>query len=891
MKARRSTFVFALAASIAMAAGSDPDWASSYNIVWDTPSASSVDSMPLAGGILGLNAWVQDGEVCFLIGSPNCMDANGMQTKLGLIRLRLDPAPFAAGFRQELDLARSEIVIAGTGTGAHPVTVRLWCGVEQPVVHAEVNAPEPVAITARYETWADYAATYVDGGIQWMRRLPADNARRLANLKAQGVADFAASVPDPLSGLTMGGRMTAPGLEPAGTGTGKLNGMNLKTWALRTTKPVTNIDLRINLRMEQDASPEVWAQALAAMPDADREATRAWWRAIWNRSHIFIADCRMPIAEWKSGEEASTSGLRKSEIGNRQSPAWQAGRNYQLFRYLLAANRDGRAMTLFNGGVFPCTGNPDARNWDGCQFMGQNQRLVYWPMLKSGDFDLLKVGLDFYRDRTELRRLHARAFWGVDGVTYPEPLSIFGLDAIGTTKDGRSTPSHLNYHYTSGMEFALMMLRWCSFSGAAAKGWTGPALGIITYYDQYYQKTLKARTGQPLDENGKLVIYPSDACEPYHGCKNNADVIAGLAILARELLALSPAVLPADQAAYLKGFQQRLPAFPMKEMNGKKYFAAAESWEWVFSNGNMDFPQMYLCFPFDHLFLGRSDMSLARNTWDLSAVNPAVQHQNQCWYQSAINLARMGDTAQAAKYTLAKLLHGGARFPVFYRTYYAGGNRDFCHLPDHDHGGTGMLALQEMLMQTDQRRILLGPAWPKEWDCDFKLCAPFQTTVEGRVADGQLTVTKVTPESRRKDIEIYPLKTSVVPVPVSQGKPAKASSVWHQAGYDPAKAFDGDSVTRWAVANGQRSGWLEVDLGTTATIARAAIEEISWPSITQFALEAQKPGGQWSAVATGSTIGAHLDLKFAPVQAQHFRLNIQAATNMPNIEEFQLFAP
>jgi hypothetical protein len=29
-----------------------------------------------------------------------------------------------------------------------------------------------------------------------------------------------------------------------------------------------------------------------------------------------------------------------------------------------------------------------------------------------------------------------------------------------------------------------------------------------------------------------------------------------------------------------------------------------------------------------------------------------VQHQNQCWYQNAINLARMGETAKAADFTL-----------------------------------------------------------------------------------------------------------------------------------------------------------------------------------------------------------------------------------------------
>lgn len=843
-----------------------PEIADRYKIVWTTPGRGSEDSMPLAGGILGLNVWVEDGDLLFLIGSPNCLDEKGMQTKLGLIRLHPEPAVFSAGFRQELDLYRSEITVSGATPGGKPATIRLWCGVFQPVIHAELAAGEPLSLTASYETWSNYNAKSVSRGIQWSRRLPADNPRRLADMKAQGVTEFAHTVPDPLSDLTIGGWMTAPGMEHLGTGAGKLNGMNLRTWRLRTAQPVTTLDLRISLRMEQDRSPEAWESALVAMPDADRAATLAWWQDFWDRSHIVINPGATP-----------------------DDPVWQVGRNYQLCRYLLAANRNGRAMTLFNGGNFPCTGNPDARNWDGCQFMGQNQRLVYWPMLKAGDLDLLKVAMDFYRDRTDLRRHHARKFWAVDGVTYPEPFSIFGLDAIGTTPDGRSIPDHLHHHYTSGMEFALMMLRACSFGTADPKEWTGPALGIISYYDSFYQKVRAAKTGRPLDAGGRLVIYPSDACEPYHGCTNNTDVIAGLTALTRELLALPAGALPPERITFLKGFEKRLPAFPMKEKDGRKYFAAADSWEWVFENGNMDFPQMYICFPFDHLFLGRDDMSLARNTWELSAIKPAVQHQNQCWYQSAINLARMGDTALAAKYTVAKFHHESKRFPVFYRSCYAGGNRDFCHVPDTDHGGVAMTALQEMLMQTDGRRILLGPAWPREWNCDFKLHAPFQTTVEGRVANGSLTVTKIVPESRRADLVVLPLKTGVIPEPVSQGRTATASSTYHQAGYDPTKAVDGDSATRWASADGARSGWLEVDLGRPTSVSRAVIQEIAWPAVDEFTIEVQTPDGKWRIIHQGGAIGSNLTVAFPTTTARKFRLHLKHATGNLNIEEFQLF--
>jgi hypothetical protein len=41
-------------------------------------------------------------------------------------------------------------------------------------------------------------------------------------------------------------------------------------------------------------------------------------------------------------------------------------------------------------------------------------------MLKSGDFDLLKVGLEYYRRHTALQTAWARHFWKVDGLAFNE---------------------------------------------------------------------------------------------------------------------------------------------------------------------------------------------------------------------------------------------------------------------------------------------------------------------------------------------------------------------------------------------------------------------------------------------------------------------------------------
>ena len=105
----------------------------------------------------------------------------------------------------------------------------------------------------------------------------------------------------------------------------------------------------------------------------------------------------------------------------------------------------------------------------------------------------------------------------------------------------------------------------------------------------------------------------------------------------------------------------------------------------------------------------------------------------------------MGLTEDAADYNLRKLENSPRRFPTFW-----GPGHDW--VPDHNWGGSGMIGLQEMLMQTSATYILLFPAWPKEWDVDFKLHAPRNTIVEGRLDSGKFTLVRVTPPERAADI-------------------------------------------------------------------------------------------------------------------------------------------
>ena len=137
-----------------------------------------------------------------------------------------------------------------------------------------------------------------------------------------------------------------------------------------------------------------------------------------------------------------------------------------------------------------------------------------------------------------------------------------------------------------------------------------------------------------------------------------------------------------------------------------------------------------------------AERAIAANTWEARRSRDGFG-----WHQNPIMAAMQGFTDEAKNYVISnsKRIHPGFRFPVMWDANY-----DW--VPDQDHGSVLLTSVQYMAMQYEGDRILLLPAWPKDWDAHFKLHAPRQTTVECKVESGKITLLKVTPESRKKDV-------------------------------------------------------------------------------------------------------------------------------------------
>jgi hypothetical protein len=225
-------------------------------------------------------------------------------------------------------------------------------------------------------------------------------------------------------------------------------------------------------------------------------------------------------------------------------------------------------------------------------------------------------------------------------------------------------------------------------------------------------------------------------------------------------LALPENLTTAAERANWKRIAGALPPVPKaKNKDGLAVPDAAEKYDPARSN--YEAPELYSVYPFRIYGLGRMthDIEEARRGY-YAMLSPG----HTCWQQTGLFAARLGLTVEAQRdielrtrpeAVLRVLIDRKAkrfsycRFPGFWGSPYD-------YPPDYDGPGNMANTLQEMLLQPGPSgKLLLLPAWPKEWDVNFKLHAPGNTTVEGIYHAGKIEQLTVTPESRKRDVVIY----------------------------------------------------------------------------------------------------------------------------------------
>jgi hypothetical protein len=733
---------------------------SGYDVTWNSLGTNENDSMPIGNGDLAANVWTeQNGDLLILLSKADAWTELGKLVKLGRLRIHLEPNPFTGAdhFTQTLKLENGSIELKSGDN-----TIQVFADANQPIVHIKTHLDHPSVLQANLELWRtahplrgrspDKGGMYEVGSDSMPVDFEADtvlpsgadsitwchyntNSIYPYVLQHEHLEPLIPKYTDPLLRRCFGATLT-------GAGFGSEDGNVLKSSA-----PGTDFELDLtsltdtNVTSVQDWKAHLDALAQRVKSTGSEEARRAheqWWKDFWNRSWIHVT-------------------------GDPDAESVSCG--YAMQRYMIACSSRGAFPVKFNGGLFTVghdmpdgldssttNHNPDFRAWGNC-YWNQNNRLLYWPLITSGDYDLLRPWFNMYLNALPLEKERMQLYYHHDGASYPETMFFWGLPSLHDF--GWNNPSNeiqsnwQRYHIQGSLEVICQMLDYYDNTGDTnfAQNAIVPfADAIVTYYDQHW----------PRDAAGKIHMAPTQSLETYQlTAVNPTPDIAGLRSIIPRLLALPQDLTSEKQrGAWTKTLDDlppiplgtttakgKIPPFGKGATNGLPTILPAEEYPGTHNSEN---PELYVSFPYRLYGVGKPGLELAR-----TAYAARRSPQKTCWGQDGTESAVLGLTDEARDSVISEFSNfGNERFPWFWKPAH-----DW--IPDFDNGGSGMVTLQEMLMQCDGKRIILLPAWPANWTADFKLHAPFETTVEGTVQDGKITRLNVVPESRKKDVEIW----------------------------------------------------------------------------------------------------------------------------------------
>ncbi len=442
-------------------------------------------------------------------------------------------------------------------------------------------------------------------------------------------------------------------------------------------------------------------------------------------------------------------------VAERKKPEGsEITRGYLLQRYTQAIQGRGKFPIKFNGGfttVEPAAmgqkWNADWRQWGDSHWF-QNLRHMYHPMLASGDFEMMDPFFLLYIRAQELAEARTQKYHGAQGAYFPETMTFFGTYSGGDYGWDRKglQPKDVQCPWwddawNQGPELVCLMLDYWDYTGDKVflqMGLIPMAESVLKYFDTRFRK----------DGNGKIILDPTQVVETYwEGVVNDMPAVAGLIAMCDRLCRIPLDLAGEPQREFFAKMKLACPEMPFEEGKFGRELAPAQKYAPKVSN--VENGELYAVWPF-------REVTLQRPAFLEEAKRAYTNRMNRLdtgWGYDGNVAALLGLTDEVARILRIKCRNSNPayRWPATW-----GPNFDW--LPDQNHGGNLLNTTNLMLMQAEPisqgGKILLLPAWPKKWDVDFKLHAPGKTTVECSVRAGKVVTMKVTPASRRKDVEI-----------------------------------------------------------------------------------------------------------------------------------------
>ncbi len=479
-----------------------------------------------------------------------------------------------------------------------------------------------------------------------------------------------------------------------------------------------------------------------------------WWHSFWEQSYI--------------------------QLHSTDGEADYVAKNYAYYLYLMGSASRGEYMVKFNGMLWNTDG--DTRAWGG-SYWGANQSCLYNALLTANKFELINPMFKMYSRMYDACALSARQQWGSKGIYIAETIGFEGDHAMPDSIASEMRELLLvnkpwDQRSQAYKDYAGGRNRWLSrWNNGIGKDAFGPVTHIFSrgaklaysYWMNYeftQDKVWLEKSAYPMvkgiaefyrnfpnlkkAKDGKYHIYHVNDNEPIWDGHNTVEEISSImgilpvAIKASEILNVD-----ADLRPLWKELLQNLSPLPMSidfpELNGKPV-TFVKSLLPVQQGGEAsalpDLNTMPIwCFDLATLeSKDREMMKIANNTFDGYFPNGIHENTLAGTLTMLPIVGAMLGRSDAVKYLIPNQMKALTK-SVFE-------NRMDCmegiQAMTAERLGRSSEALQNALCQSIPSKpgeptiIRVFPAWPKEWDAQFKLLCRGNFLVSSSSLNGEI---------------------------------------------------------------------------------------------------------------------------------------------------------
>lgn len=724
-----------------------------YNVSWTEKSKIASDAMPLGNGRTGaLVSVLENGHVWISVRHIDAWSEAHRLLKLGDIEIEVSPNPFENTFKQELVLSDAAIYLEGDDG----FTSKIWIDKNNEVIHIENHSDSKFKLNVKLHNWRDEAKLInetnlkgIPDGITESADIVVQNNEKAItwyhrnnSTKAFDWTIKSLEIPKPenldnvLENRTFGGMIVG-------------DKMSNTSDTTMTSKARKCNHLKIHTLNKRTETANKWLTKIQDF-SSNKERLKSnwkshvnWWENFWKSSYIHL------------------SGFEEAK---------QTSAGYAYTMYLNAMAGEGEFPIIWNGSMFAPDLNEvlqrnhtgikhfsdkDHRSW-GNLMLHQNVRLPFYSMNAAGQFKYTNSFINLYMRGFELMKEHSNTVFSHEGTVIRESTTLWGVVAPGVygvnregLEPGQQQSKWHRTHWNAGLEVAWYLSEHYDYTldeTFAKEKFIPFASEIVKFFDLHWPH-----------KDGKLYFSDVHVLESFRKADNPMPFVAGLQSVLNRLLNLPEHLTTASDRVYWKGLLSRVPEIPTRDRNGTKILANAEVIK--SKKANVEVAELYAVFPYQIYGVGLPDLKMAQDTYknrttlvdDVGGKNPkwAPGYIRGGWHPESIMAAMVALTDSVQK-EVVWALHRPVpeqRYPGFFMSTHDG-------TPDVQHSSVAATALQRMILQDVEGKIVLLPAFPSHWNCEFKLYAKENTIVEGEVVNGKIQTLKIIPEERKKDVYV-----------------------------------------------------------------------------------------------------------------------------------------